>query len=169
VILTNARELRKLARAARYALLGPNKKRKIKNRTNSQRKGCLYIFRLSERKYRSPSGTTVQIRTRTNSHELDGNSKKPKHARAKAVKRSGKIKKNKTRIRKIKQKSRKPKENPLDLGVTSQCLNNWYIVHLPPSTAAAVRVSSVYSTPAGVTDPAAHVRAPRLTRAVAAS
>jgi hypothetical protein len=116
VILTNARELRKLARAARYALLGPNKKRKIKNRTNSQRKGCLYIFRLSERKYRSPSGTTVQIRTRTNSHELDGNSKKPKHARAKAVKRSGKIKKNKTRIRKIKQKSRKPKESPWDPG-----------------------------------------------------
>ncbi len=44
-------------------------------------------------------------RTRTNSHDLDGRSKKPKHARAKSVRRSENANKNP-------ENSRKTKENP---------------------------------------------------------
>ncbi len=41
------------------------------------------------------------MRTRTNSHEPDGSSKKPKHARAKSVKRSEKINQNPENGKKI--------------------------------------------------------------------
>ena len=54
------------------------------------------------RSNRAPQCAIVRtIPTRTNSHDLYGRSKKPKHARAKSAKRSKKI-----------NKSRKPKEKP---------------------------------------------------------
>ena len=57
------------------------------------------------RSSRARSHGLTGIRTRTNSHELDGGPKKPKHARPEFVKKLNKIKQ-------IRRKSRKSKESP---------------------------------------------------------
>ena len=74
------------------------------------------------RSNRAPQCAIVRtIPTRTSSHDLDGRSKKPKHAsaRAKSVKMTRKGKQKSIKIEEI---SRKMKERPCGtLAVTSQC------------------------------------------------